>query len=214
MRMKFLAGALLSVGALVAAPAVTAEAAPALTVRSGMEIDVEETIVTASECTLGAVLSPRKALTAGHCGEVGRGVYDARGNRIGTITANRIAKGLDIAVITLVPRARVQIDRINWSGQFFRGQPVSKNGVTTGFGRGVVTDPKPTKRTARGFVYAPPFLLQHSTISIRTSLLSKAGDSGSGVRDASGRIVGIVSSGASDRATAVAPVSYLPGYLR
>lgn len=91
---------------------------------------------------------------------------------------------------------------------------VTKNGVTTGFSRGVVTDPKPTKRTARGIVWAPPFLLQHSTVSVRTNLLSKAGDSGSGVRDASGRIVGILSSGSSDRNTAVAPVSMLPGYLR
>lgn len=214
MRRRFMAGVLLSVGMLAAAPAVTAEAAPATTVRSGMEIDVEESILTQSKCTLGAVVSPTRAITAGHCGEVGRAVYNARGTRIGTISANRITKGLDIAVIRLAPRQRVQVDRIDWNAGFFRGQVATKNGVTTGFSRGVVTDPKPTKRTARGIVWAPPFLLQHSTVSVRTNLLSKAGDSGSGVRDASGRIVGILSSGSSDRNTAVAPVSMLPGYLR
>ena len=57
MRRRFMAGVLLSVGMLAAAPAVTAEAAPATTVRSGMEIDVEESILTQSKCTLGAVVS-------------------------------------------------------------------------------------------------------------------------------------------------------------
>ena len=168
-----MAGVLLSVGMLAAAPAVTAEAAPATTVRSGMEIDVEESILTQSKCTLGAVVSPTRAITAGHCGEVGRAVYNARGTRIGTISANRITKGLDIAVIRLAPRQRVQVDRIDWNAGFFRGQVVTKNGVTTGFSRGVVTDPKPTKRTARGIVWAPPFLLQHSTVSVRGQRLGR-----------------------------------------
>ncbi|MDL9939038.1 hypothetical protein QSJ18_20035 [Gordonia sp. ABSL1-1] len=214
MRKKFLAAAVLVAGMVTATPAVTAEAAPAVSVRSGMLIYVDETIITESKCTLGAVISPVKAITAGHCGEVGRSVYDNQGRKIGRISANRITKGLDIAVIRLVPRARVAVDTINWRSGFFRGQVVTKRGVTTGFTRGVISDPTPKRRTANGISFAPPFLVRHATVSVRANLRSAAGDSGAGIRDANGAIIGILSSGSSERSTAFAPVKLLPQYLR
>ncbi|AZG45108.1 chymotrypsin family serine protease [Gordonia insulae] len=213
MRIKMLVALVLTALGVVAAPAVTADAA-APSVRSGMRISVDQSIVTEAHCTLGAVISRSKAITAGHCGNVGQVVRDNAGVRIGTISANRITRRLDIAVIALAPRTRVQRDVIDWTSTFRQGGAVSKAGVTTGFGRGVVTDPKPTLRTARGFSFAPPFLIEYPTYSVRSDLLSRSGDSGAGVRDASGRVVGILSAGSSDRNTLIAPVSMLPRHLR
>ncbi|MGV9859333.1 trypsin-like serine protease [Gordonia sp. NPDC003425] len=202
-------------GAVVAtllAPAATARAA-VLPVRSGMEIEVPQTLVTAAECTLGAVVSATDALTAGHCGNVGQDVYTGGGKRIGTIRANRINQGLDIAIIRLAPGTRAVVDPIDWSSGFRKGQTVTKFGVTSGFGRGVITDPRPEVRSARGFSLAPPFLILHDTVSVESSLVSRSGDSGAGVRDASGRVIGILSAG-SDTATLIAPVSLIPGHPR
>ncbi|WP_244176084.1 trypsin-like serine protease [Gordonia lacunae] len=198
--------------AAVGVPAATADAATT-TVRSGMKITVDETIVTSTSCTLGAVISTSKALTAGHCGNVGQVVYSASGARVGTITANRITRQLDIAVITLAPRVASQQDAIDWDASFWRGQAVSKAGITTGYGQGVITEPRPVLRRAYGFSLAPPFVNQHATYSVDTTLRSEAGDSGAGVRDGRGRVVGILSSG-DERSTAIAPVSKLPRDLR
>ncbi|RPA58583.1 hypothetical protein EF294_15595 [Gordonia oryzae] len=214
MRIKLMAAAfVLSAAGLVAAPVASAQAA-APTVRSGMEINVDETIITATSCTLGAVVSPTKALTAGHCGHVGQEVYDEHGVTIGRITANRITKGLDIAVIRLGRNTRAQIDSIGWSAPITKGERVTKNGVTTRFSAGTITDPKPKMRTAYGYSFAPPFLLQNTTISVRALLRSAEGDSGSGIRDAQGNVIGILSAGSSDTDTLIAPVSLLPANLR
>ncbi|MFT4042850.1 MAG: hypothetical protein QM673_06775 [Gordonia sp. (in: high G+C Gram-positive bacteria)] len=187
--------------------------AAALTVRSGIEIEVHQTLVTSSECTLGAVVSRVTALTAGHCGNVGQQVYNGAGRRVGTIVANRINRGLDIAVIRLAPATQVMLDAIDWSPSLRRGQPVTKFGVNSGFGRGVIIDPTPRMRGARGISLAPPFLILRDTVSVRSSLLARSGDSGSGVRDSSGRVIGIVSAG-TETETLVAPVSLLHGHLR
>ncbi|WP_312035790.1 hypothetical protein [Gordonia paraffinivorans] len=191
---------------------MTADAA-APQVRSGMKISVDETLVTSYSCTLGAVVSQSKALIAGHCGKVGQPVYDKSGTTIGKITANQITRKLDIAVITLAPRAVVRQDVIAWDSSFWKGQKLSKSGITTGFGTGAVVEPAPTLRTSRGFTLAPPFLNEHATYSVKTTLRSESGDTGAGVRDANGRIVGILSSGADDY-TNIAPVSRLPQALR
>ncbi|RPA10346.1 hypothetical protein EEB19_09125 [Gordonia sp. OPL2] len=212
MRTRVAVAVLLSALTIGAAPAVSAQAATPM-VRSGMAIEVDDTIVTSARCTLGAVLSRTKAITAGHCGDVGQGVFDGSGTRIGTISANQITRRLDIAVIRLAPRSRVVVDTVNWTSGFWRGQKVTKRGVTTGFGSGVITDPRPTVRTAQGFSFAPPFLIRQATVSVRSTLVSQSGDSGAGVRDAAGRVVGILSAG-SGSDTLVAPVSALPASLR
>lgn len=198
--------------ALLAAPAVVADAA-VITVRSGMAISIDDTVVTSNSCTLGAVISRKKALTAGHCGDVGRPVFDHKGNRIGTITANRVARQLDIAVISLAPRASVRVDRVDWDARFHRGQLVWKSGITTGYGTGRVTDPAEVLRTSHGFSVAPPFLTSHDSYSILTSLRSESGDSGAGVQNSRGLVVGILSS-ATIEGTVVVPVSRLPRTLR
>ncbi|ASR05373.1 trypsin-like peptidase domain-containing protein [Gordonia rubripertincta] len=198
--------------ALVSTPAVVADAATP-TVRSGMEISIDDTVVTSNSCTLGAVISAKKALTAGHCGVVGRAVHDRTGKRIGTITANRVAQRLDIAVIGLVPRTAARIDPVDWNAKFGRGQLVWKSGITTGYGTGKVTDPAEVLRTSHGFSLAPPFLTSHESYSVQTSLRSESGDSGAGVRDSRGRVVGILSS-ATLEGTVVVPVSRLPRALR
>ncbi|MGC5246088.1 trypsin-like serine protease [Gordonia sp. DT219] len=213
MRIKLLAALVLGAVGLVAAPVATAQAAVP-TVRSGMAINVDETIVTSTSCTLGAVVSPSKALTAGHCGHVGQVVYTDQGDVIGKITANQITRGLDIAVISLAPHTRAQLDSVAWGAAITKGERVTKMGVTSGFSAGTIADPKPTMRTAYGYSFAPPFLLQNSTVSVRAVLFSREGDSGSGIRDAGGNVVGILSAGASDNDTLVAPVSLLPAGLR
>ncbi|MBA5846503.1 trypsin-like serine protease [Gordonia amicalis] len=207
--------ALLALGAstaLVAAPAAVADAA-VLTVRSGMAVSIDDSLVTANSCTLGAVISRTKALTAGHCGDVGRPVYDQKGHRIGTITANRIARQLDIAVIRLAPRVSARIDTVDWDAKFHRGQLVWKSGITTGYGTGKVTDPAEVLRTSHGVSLTPPFLTSHDSYSIQTSLRSESGDSGAGVRNSRGQVVGILSS-ATIEGTVVVPVSRLPRALR
>lgn len=214
MRVKLIAALVLSALALVVAPVATAQAAPATAVRSGMKIEVDQSIVTSAVCTLGAVVSAKKAITAGHCGNVGQTVYTDRGVAIGRITANRINRGLDIAVIRLARNTRAQIDVVAWGSGFSKGEWLSKRGVTTGYTTGRVIDPKPTVRSAWGFTFAAPFLLRHTTASIRAQIRSAEGDSGSGVRDSSGRVVGILSAGASSNDTLIAPVSLLPANLR
>ncbi|MEO9329471.1 trypsin-like peptidase domain-containing protein [Gordonia aurantiaca] len=206
---------LLSIGISLVAlgvPVAVAGATPT-TVRSGMEIGIDDTLLTTNNCTLGAVISRTKALTAGHCGAVGRPVRDRHGTRIGTVTANRVARDLDIAVIRLAPRAVIRVDDVNWNPRFFRGQPVTKVGVATGFGKGKVTDPSLVKRTSAGFSLAPPFVTVHDSYSIQTSLHSQLGDSGAGVRDTRGQVVGILSSGTAD-GTIVVPLSKVPRSLR
>lgn len=190
-----------------------AHAAP-VTAASGMEINVDETLITTSACTLGAVLSPTAALTAAHCGATGRTVFDSHGDRIGTVTSNLISKKADIAVITLAPGVHAAVDPINWNAALRRGQVVSKVGISTGFTKGVVTDPAPTLRTAHGFSLAPPFFLTQTTLSIATDIHSISGDSGSGIRDADGNIVGILSSGATANDTQFTPVTLVPTALR
>ncbi|MEO9329481.1 trypsin-like serine protease [Gordonia aurantiaca] len=197
---------------LVASPAVTADAAVPK-VRAGMEINVEETLITASSCTLGAVVSQRKALTAGHCGKVGQVVYDRAGVPIGKITANESARKLDIAVITLAPRVSTKPDVVDFDAVLQAGQPISKYGITTGRGTGQIVDPRPELITSHGFSLAPHFFLEQATHSVKTTLRSQGGDSGAGVRDADGRVVGILSSG-DDKYTFFAPVSRLPQRLR
>ncbi|WP_168697947.1 trypsin-like peptidase domain-containing protein [Gordonia paraffinivorans] len=207
--------ALTSVGAalaVVGGPAAIADAAPP-TVRSGMQISIDETILTVNNCTLGAVISRGKALTAGHCGALGRAVRDRHGNRIGTVAANHVGRKLDVAVISLAPRAEIRVDEIDWQPGFVRGQVVTKNGIATGSGRGKVTDPVPAVRTSAGFSLAPPFVDVHESYTISTTLRSEMGDSGAGVRNARGRVVGILSSGTADGARVV-PLSKLPKALR
>lgn len=198
--------------ALVTTPAVVADAATP-TVRSGMAISIDDTVLTSNSCTLGAVISAKKALTAGHCGAVGRAVHDRTGKRIGTITANRIGQRLDIAVVGLAPRTSARVDAVNWDARFHRGQLVWKSGITTGYGTGKVTDPAEVLRTSHGFSLEPPFLTSHDSYSIQTSLRSESGDSGAGVRNSHGQVVGILSS-ATIEGTVVVPVSRLPRALR
>ncbi|WP_232716860.1 trypsin-like peptidase domain-containing protein [Gordonia metallireducens] len=213
MGMRFRALTALGVSAaLVTTPAVAADAATP-TVRSGMAINIDDTVLTSNSCTLGAVISAKKALTAGHCGAVGRAVHDRTGRKIGTITANRIGQRLDIAVVGLAPRTSARIDTVDWDAKFHRGQLVWKSGITTGYGTGKVTDPAEVLRTSHGFSLAPPFLTSHDSYSVQTSLRSESGDSGAGVRDSRGRVVGILSS-ATLEGTGVVPVSRLPRALR
>lgn len=214
MRLKYVVPLLISAITVVVAPVATAQAVAPPAIRSGMEINVRDSIITVSGCTLGAVIAPHRALTAGHCGNVGQPVLDGKENRIGSIVANRIDQGVDIAVIALDPQLRAQVDAIDWSGSFHRGQPVTKQGVTTGFGSGTVIDPTPTMRDANGFDLAPPFLINHVTVSISSTLVARPGDSGGPIREAGGRIVGIMSAASSDNTSVFTPVAALPANLR
>ncbi|GAA1458410.1 hypothetical protein GCM10009619_15520 [Williamsia maris] len=182
-------------------------------VRSGIEIDIDDTVFTTAVCTLGAVITPSKAVTAGHCGEVGKSVYDRNGVRIGSITANLLSRQADLAVISLARGVHGRVDAVDYASRFDRGQPVSKNGATSGFTTGYVTDPAFRKRVARGFVLRPPFLEAHTTVTVDSRLRSVSGDSGAGIRSG-GRIVGILSSGTDRDDTAFAPLSLLPPRLR
>lgn len=214
MRAKLVASVLAASAVAVAAPAAVAPAAPSTPVRSGMEIRLPETIITDAKCTLGAVVSRSRAYTAGHCGEPGKAVYNVKGARIGTVTSNLLnSRHLDVAVITLARDTNPQVDVVDWAGRFRNGQVVTKFGVTTGRTRGVVTEATPTLRGAHGVTLAPPFLKLQETYSVDTNLRSAQGDSGGGVRNASGAVVGILSSGTGD-STTFAPLSRVPGYLR
>lgn len=207
------AAAVISALGAVSLPVSVAQAAP-VSVSSGMEINIDETLITVASCTLGAVVSPTTALTAAHCGTTGEAVFDSSGDQIGTITANLIGRQADIAVITLAPDVRAAVDPIDWSPGFYQGQAVSKDGISTGKTVGTVTDPTLTLRTAHGFSLAPPFFLTQSTLSIGTNIHSVSGDSGSGIRDADGDVVGILSSGATADDTQFTPVSLVPETLR
>ncbi|QKT06878.1 trypsin-like serine protease [Gordonia sp. X0973] len=224
----------------MAAPAAAAPAPSGAPVYSGMEITMEKTIVdlgsyglvTPAKCTLGAVVSNRRAITAGHCGKVGTKVYNAKGGQIGTITSNLISRRADLAVITLNPGLATKVDAINWSGSIAKGAPVSKTGITTGTTRGAVVNPKPQLLTAvecplftPGAVCAvipPALLVNQHTLVIEASFQSKPGDSGSGVRNGAGQIVGIVSSiptstdakGRPIIRSFYTPISFTPGNLR
>ncbi|GAB18607.1 hypothetical protein GOEFS_059_00420 [Gordonia effusa NBRC 100432] len=214
MRARFLASAILATAVAATAPVAVAQAAPATPVRSGMEIRLPETPLTDAKCTLGVVVSPSRAYTAGHCGDVGKAVYTAKGKRIGTVTSNLgNTRHLDIAVITLARGTRAQVDAIDWSGRFVKGQRINKSGVTTGYTRGVITNPRAVLRGSHGFTLAPPFLKLHDGYSISATLRSAQGDSGGPIRNSSGRIVGILSGG-SGSTTIFAPISRVPGYLR
>ncbi|GAB09532.1 hypothetical protein GOARA_043_00070 [Gordonia araii NBRC 100433] len=216
--------------------ATPAMAAPTAPVTSGMEIRTEKVLVdfgagqlvTPSKCTLGAVISPSRALTAGHCGKRGTKVYNAQRRKIGTITANLIGRRADIGVIALVPGLRVRVDSIDWGSRVAAGSPVSKSGITTGLTRGVVLDPRP--KLARAVecppltpseacrVLPPALLVNQSTYVVATNFRSRPGDSGSGVRNGSGQVVGIVSSIPADpkakQRSFYAPVALVPGHLR
>lgn len=198
-------------GVVVGGSVGVAAAAPApVTVRSGIEIDVDDSIVTTAVCTLGAVISPSKAVTAGHCGAAGQLVRN-RGNQvIGRITANLIRQRADLAVITLRPNVRAVVDPINWGARFTRGEALSKFGTVSGFTRGQVNDPRLITAVAHGFSLRPPFVISQSTLTINTTIHSTEGDSGAGIRDRSGGIVGILSSGSGPRDTQFAPLSLLP----
>ncbi len=223
----------LSVG--LAAPAAAAPAAGDTTIASGMEIRRPTSIITEAKCTLGAVISKTRALTAGHCGKRGEQIFTVNGDKIGTITANLIGQHADIAVISLVPDQRVKVDNIDWSAKVTNGEAVSKSGATTGLSRGSVVNAKPKMiqavecpvpgPLAIACALAPPSLLvNQSTLVVETSFRSESGDSGAGVRRGTGGpIVGIVSSkaiGATDAKnhevtrSFYTPVSLVPGNLR
>ncbi|MFW0792160.1 trypsin-like serine protease [Gordonia sp. CPCC 205333] len=215
MRAKYVASAILATAIAVTTPTAVAQAAPTTPVRSGMEINLPETPFTAAKCTLGVVISPSRAYTAGHCGDVGKAVYNTKGKRIGRITANLgNTRHLDIAVITLARGTSARVDAVDWSGRFAKGQPVTKFGVTTGRGRGVITNPKAKLRGAHGFSLAPPFLKLQDTFSISASLRAAPGDSGGPIRNSSGAVIGIMSTSNGNSASTFAPVSRVPGYLR
>lgn len=212
MRVSLFATLALAAG-LIAAPTAAAQAAPTTDVRAGMEIRVPESIITDAECTLGAVLSRTQALTAGHCGNPGQAVYNAADKRIGTIRSNLVGTRLDVAVVRLAPGTNAHVDDIDWSGRFVTGQRISKDGVTTGHTAGQITDPKPTLRHSHGFSLAPPFLKNDTTYSVAGRLRSDSGDSGAGIRDGAGRVIGILSAGSGGE-TVFAPLSRIPANLR
>ncbi|GAB09533.1 hypothetical protein GOARA_043_00080 [Gordonia araii NBRC 100433] len=229
-----LAPAAVALAVGMAAPAAAAPAAGGATITSGMEIRRPTTIITESKCTLGAVVSNTRALTAGHCGKRGEKIYTVKGDQIGTITSNLIGRHADIAVISLVPGARVKRDNIDWGARVAQGAAVSKSGATTGLSRGVVVNAKPKLIKAVecpvpgpfaiACAFAPPSLLvNQSTYVVETTFRSESGDSGAGVRRGDGAIVGIVSSkaiGATDskqrplQRSYYTPVSLVPGNLR
>lgn len=222
----------LSVG--MAAPAAAAPTASDPTIASGMEIRHPTSIVTEAKCTLGAVISRTRALTAGHCGKRGEEIFTVKGDKIGTVTTNLISRHADIAVITLVPGQQVKVDTIDWVAKAGQNAAVSKFGATTGLSRGVVINPKPQMIDAVecpvpgplviACAFAPPSLLvNQSTFVVETSFRSEGGDSGAGVRLGGGPIIGIVSSkaiGATDAKNReitrsyYTPVSLVPANLR
>ncbi len=229
-----LAPAALALSVGMAAPAAAAPTASDTTIASGMEIRRPTTIITEAKCTLGAVVSNTRALTAGHCGKRGEAIYTVKGDKIGTITTNLIGRHADIAVITLVPGQRVKVDKIDWGSNVSTGAAVSKFGATTGLSRGTVVNPKPVMikavecpvpgPLAIACAFAPPSLLvNQSTLVVETTFRSESGDSGAGVRLGGGPIVGIVSSkaiAATDSKNReitrsfYSPVSLVPANLR
>ncbi|NMO01889.1 trypsin-like peptidase domain-containing protein [Gordonia sp. TBRC 11910] len=214
MKATHFASAVLATALVAVAPVAVAQAAPSTPVRSGMDIRIPQSIITDAKCTLGAVVSPTRAYTAAHCGATGKPVYNPDGARIGTITSNLgTSRHLDVAVITLVPGTSARVDAVDFSGHLVKGQSVSKYGVTTGLTRGTVLDPTPELLDAHGFSFAPPFLTLQETYSISTTLRSSEGDSGGGVRNSSGSVIGILSAG-TGKMTTFAPLSRVPGYLR
>lgn len=198
-------------GALAAGAGNAAAAGPV--VRSGMEIRTQDTVIIGAKCTLGAVLSPRRAVTAGHCGPLGDTVRDARGKVIGRIVTNQFTRRVDLAVIALAPGVRGVVDRVDYSGRYFRGQVVSKAGVRTGFTRGQVTNPRYRTVIEQGTSLRPPFLINQPIIAISTNLYSAEGDSGAGIRNANGAVTAILSGGVGGR-TDVTPLSLLPANQR
>ncbi|GED97486.1 trypsin-like serine protease [Gordonia crocea] len=229
-----LAPAAVALAVGLAAPAAAAPAAKSTTITSGMEIRRPTSIITEAKCTLGAVISASRALTAGHCGKRGDKIYTVDGDKIGTVTANLIGRHADISVISLVPGQRVKVDAIDWSSRVGQGSAVSKLGATTGLSRGVVVNPKPKMiqavecpvpgPLAIACAVAPPSLLvNQSTLVVETTFRSESGDSGAGVRLGGGPIVGILSSkavGATDSKNRdivrsfYTPVSLVPANLR
>ncbi|MFT3899675.1 MAG: trypsin-like serine protease [Gordonia sp. (in: high G+C Gram-positive bacteria)] len=239
------AAAALTIGAAAPASAAPKLAAPGTPVYSGMEIRINKPVAdlgvavlaTASKCTLGAVVSSGRALTAGHCGKRGTKIYTKSGAQIGTVTANLIGAKADIGVISLIRGLGTRVDSIDWSSRVAKGSPVSKSGITTGTTRGTVIDPRqkllravecpypnliPGSSSILCAITPPQLLVNQSTYVVETSFKSQPGDSGSGVRNGSGQVVGIVSSipqavdakGNPIIRSFYTPVSRVPGNLR
>ncbi|MFT4199858.1 trypsin-like serine protease [Gordonia sp. (in: high G+C Gram-positive bacteria)] len=235
----------LSIGAAAPASAAPKLAAPGTPVFSGMEIRIDKpiadlgvaTLATGAKCTLGAVVNSGRALTAGHCGKRGTKIYDKKGAQIGTVTANLIGARADISIVSLVRGMSTRVDSIDWGSRVAKGSPVSKTGITTGTTRGNVVDPRQKLLTAVECPYPnlvpgsssllcavtpPQLLVNQSTYVVESSFKSLPGDSGAGVRNGSGQIVGIVSSipqsvdakGNPIIRSFYTPVSRVPGNLR
>ena len=157
------------------------------------------------KCTLGAVLSRTKGVTASHCGFPGAKVYTTDGKVIGTMTG--FIPGSDIGFFSInssaveaIPSKLGIVPKV--------GDPVSKKGSTTGVTNGTikvrnsttVEGYRPSRATQWGLSHIEGLndskffnnRIAKSRLSL-TDMCVRKGDSGAPVYDSAGRVVGIVS---------------------
>ena len=157
-----------------------------------------------SHCSLGPVLTPTTAVTAGHCGEEGSTVT-AEGRTIGTIT--QLVDGMDLAVITLKEGVDPQLSTLGDVPD--KGADIWKRGERTGVTRGTVQSGL-TKVEAQGAgvfgrlgLPADPLGIEertaakHPSTVYLTDMCAAQGDSGAAVYSGD-TVVGVVSAVTGD----------------
>lgn len=136
---------------------------------------------TTVSCTMGFV-TEKFAYTAKHCGETGQKVF-IDNKQIGFVAGESTRD--DLLQIKLFSKIDKKISKITYDNVII-GEHVSKYGIKTGYTEGEITG-LPTKTNFKVNDE------KRNTIAFTTSMCVEQGDSGSGVLNNKGEIIGIVS---------------------
>lgn len=194
---------------LIAAPASSASIAqqqnsdPLSYIESGDEIQVgpPQGAVTCSV----TIISQRRALTAGHCGEKADEVY-SKGRRIGSIGENYLlsSQGSDVSEILLYPPTDydLRVDKVSDKEVEIPSTIFTKT-FLGGRNEGTIDDKN---------LYCESFSLAGRNFHARTlkaQIPSKPGDSGAPVYNSSGELVALIEGGNGKGDTTITPISFL-----
>lgn len=149
-------------------------------ITAGMQIYLRGDDGPSSSCSLGPVISPAVATTAGHCGEVGDTVLDPHNDTLIGVVEKSLDAPVDAALIRLANNIHpddVTVDTLNPVTPAV-GEVITKTGATTGTTSGLSRDEPHVRNTV---------------MSARAEMCSLPGDSGGVVRNAAGDAVGVLS---------------------